>query len=204
MYDYSRFPYEKACPATRAIYDDIMDVLDISDREQIPSWALFIGEFPDKLAKKWSLIKSSIFENSLSPILRELLMVCISRSANSPYCEARHSYELMKMTNLGYEEVAYIIDGQSNAIIPDRYLHGVKVAKAILNSSCEQSEEHFNHLMASGFSSTEATEIMELMSAGIYISFYTKCLNIPLDKEIQAFLKKQKGVGFTEENDTDQ
>ena len=195
---YEKVSYSQAPKQTQLIYDDICLSLNIENKERIPNWASYVGGSPEVLSNTWQLIKAGVINNPLSPIMKELIMVAIATLSRSPYCQTVHSYNAIKLTNLTYAELKEIIEGTSQALLPDAYHAAVQAAKDFCQSDCLHNEEVVARLKESGFEESDIAHLIHLVTVSVFVSNFTRIMNLPVEEGLEAHLDKseQKFICF--------
>ncbi len=115
--------YEKASPAVRAVYDDIMAT---RKTDKVTNFWKALAHDPVRLKRTWEDTKSIMAAGALDPLVKELLYIAVSVSNQCDYCIAAHSVSARKkgMSEAMFNEMLAVV-GLANS--NNRLVAGLQV-----------------------------------------------------------------------------
>lgn len=167
-------------PQLNILYQEIRAGLGC---KTLPNWVTYLGNNYINLKSIWVFFKEVTTSKALSGLLKELIVFAVSYKSGSSYCAEFHASEAIKLSsNLDFNQLKDIVDGQSNGYIPDRYITAITFAVAHSQSKCNLTDEGYNALLEQGFEHEEIQEIFSLCALALAFNSFTKGMNIPIDK----------------------
>lgn len=183
MSNYHPVSYQNASPELRALYDEIVVTLKMSEP---PNWLLYLGGAPHLVKGMWCMLKSVLVEGNLPPLLQELILFTVAYHRSAPYCLDLHASNVLRMTDtLDYQDLRQIACNESQGIIPDSYHAALKVAIKLATSTCRLEKTDFDNLLAAGFDQIQCMEVNTLVSAALYFNTYTFASDLPIEESIK-------------------
>lgn len=162
------------------LYNDIKLTCNI---EKLPNWAVYLGNNPQHLQAIWNFLQTITRNCSLSPLLQELIIFSVSYKSGSAYCAEFHASEAIKLNSaLDFEQLREIVSGESNGILPRRYIEAIRFAVKHSKSNCNIGEEETCEIILKGFDLESVQEIFSLCALASAFNNFTKGMNIPIDE----------------------
>ena len=100
--------YEAACPAVRAVYDDIIAT---RRTDYVNNFWKALAHDPVILKRTWESVKQVMSAGSLDVLTKELVYLAVSVTNQCPYCTASHTVAARKagMTNDMFSELMAVV-----------------------------------------------------------------------------------------------
>ena len=181
--------YEDATDELKSIYADIKTSFSVDD---VPNWALFLGSQTQILAMLVDFTKKVYAQESIPQLLRELIIFCVSVSNEADYCRQYHAHSALSLSQgMTYQDLENMLQGNSSAYIPERYVKIIEATKAYIVSNCP-SKSKSEDLRSSCENDDEYKELVNVIALATLFNTYTKAFEIPIDEsaKILDFNKK--------------
>ncbi len=189
---YKKISYRQASEEVRQVYDEVISTFALDNQHEIPNLILYLGDNPDMLKATWSLIKAGILETPhISELLRELLVVTISRAQGSVYCEAMHYCNLLKLAMFSYDELEHILALDPSDSLPEQEQVLLAAVKTLANTDCKYTSQDISKLTEQGCSKAQVLDTINLYNTVTYLNNFTIVANLPIDQTVVEFLRKQ-------------
>lgn len=189
---YQKVSYDDAPEAVRSTYDEVLREFELNNKDDIPNLFLYLGSNPDILSATWALIKAGVLNTKHIPdLLRELIIVELSRGQESAYCEALHFCNALKLSELEYAEISNILTGESKKSLPELYHVALDMVRKLVKTDCKYIATDITSLLDKGFSQEQVQEIVHVINTMNYIHSITVAADLPIDQSVIEFLRSK-------------
>jgi AhpD family alkylhydroperoxidase len=115
--------YDKAPPAVRAVYDDIMKTRKV---DWINNFWKALANDPAQLARTWEQVKQVMAPGALDPLVKEMVYIAVSATNGCEYCTYSHTASARKqgMSDAMLMELMAVV-GLAN--LTNRVVNGLRV-----------------------------------------------------------------------------
>jgi AhpD family alkylhydroperoxidase len=115
--------YDKAPPAVRAVYDDIMQTRKV---DWINNFWKALANDPAQLARTWEQVKQVMAPGALDPLVKEMVYIAVSATNGCEYCTCSHTASARKqgMSDAMLMELMAVV-GLAN--LTNRVVNGLRV-----------------------------------------------------------------------------
>jgi AhpD family alkylhydroperoxidase len=115
--------YDKAPPAVRAVYDDIMQTRKV---DWINNFWKALANDPAQLARTWEQVKQVMAPGALDPLVKEMVYIAVSATNGCEYCTYSHTASARKqgMSDAMLMELMAVV-GLAN--LTNRVVNGLRV-----------------------------------------------------------------------------
>jgi AhpD family alkylhydroperoxidase len=115
--------YDKAPPAVRAVYDDIMQTRKV---DWINNFWKALANDPAQLARTWEQVKQVMAPGALDPLVMEMVYIAVSATNGCEYCTCSHTASARKqgMSDAMLMELMAVV-GLAN--LTNRVVNGLRV-----------------------------------------------------------------------------
>lgn len=179
----SRFPlveYDDASSEVREIYDDILKYHSF-----LPNWFKSQGGNPNILRGNWMKVKLNLFSGMVPLILKQMILVSISRARDCAYCTAIHGHSLKTLSAEFNDGVPFGLDEDlHHPLVPASYQVALDVVTRIGMDPYRTHQEDFDLLAEEGFSTAEIQELAGVAGLAIFVNTYADISGVPIDLEV--------------------
>lgn len=182
-----RFPlveYQDASAEVQLIYDDILKY-----HHFVPNWFKCQASNPGILKGNWAKVKVNLFVGEVPLILKQMILLSISRARGCKYCVAIHAHSLKLLSaELNGGKIFDLPDNLDSFLIPSSYKVAVDVVTRIGMNPQSTSAGDIQELADEGFSTPEIQELIAQADLAIFINTFSDIAGIPVDEEIKALI----------------
>lgn len=152
---------DKNSPDTRDIYDAL---LRHSSAAEPPPWLNSPDHAPGLVKTWWDKNRGCLLKGELPVVLKELVVFVASRPGGAGYCSACHAHAaLQRDPTPGYRDLVSILDPQSTVPLPVSHRMALQFADQMAQGERAVTLEDFEKLLASGFTESEARELLSVI-----------------------------------------
>jgi hypothetical protein len=177
--------YGDASPEVQAIYDEVMA---FTGAEDVFNFLKAFGNNERVLQAYWSLLKHTLFEGDVPPLLKQLILFKISVDYGNTYCASLHGRTVLRIDpTISYDELIAMSEG-GNMDLPASYSVALDVVsrmalqpKSVANASFDFEEQ----LRAEGYSEQEIDELIAVAGFGVLLNTMTDIVHIPSEEPLE-------------------
>ncbi len=177
--------YEDATPEVKAIYDEIMETMG---EPEVFNVFKVLGANATILRAVWSMLKGTLIEGEIPPLLKQLILFRISVITGNKYCESLHAHAACNIDpTFTYDDLIALSEGQELEKLPSSFRVAIEiVTEAAINPKGieDESFEFEEELRDEGFSESEIDELMAQAYFGVMMSLITDAYEIPLESPL--------------------
>ena len=175
---YKLIEYDQATPQVKAIYNEIIDSLGFSD---VPNFFKAQGQYPIFLNSTWNSVKQILVKAPhVSRLVKEMILVAISRATKCKYCEAAH---LALCEILDYKSMLNEKDR-----LPARAAGLIEIA--IVTSIDRDGKKAKELCEAWQVYDQEKLELVAMGALSLYLNIVADSLEVPIDESITKVLDR--------------
>jgi len=128
------------------------------------------------------ILKQVLLTGELSRIVKEMILVAISRSRGCNYCAATH-LACCKMLGLDEENLNALAEN-IDKVLPERMQALIDFVVKSANTPIEVQEADFVKLKEFGFKNSEIIEAVAMTGLSVYLNVIADTLKVELDVEL--------------------
>lgn len=174
--------YDEASPAVQAIYDEIMQT---TGEPAVLNVFKALGHSETVLRAVWSMLRGTLIEGEIPPLLKQLILFRISVHTGNRYCEALHAQTACNLDpTFTYDDLLALSEGKELEKLPSSFRVALEVVSRAALQPKSIADEDFDfeeQLRDEGFSEKEIDELMAQAYFGIMMNLVTDAYEIPLD-----------------------
>ena len=175
-------PYEQASRAVQDIYDEIMETMG---EPAVPNIFKALGNNERVLRAVWSMLRGTLIEGEIPPLLKQLILFRISVHAGNRYCEALHAHTACNLDpTFTYDDLVALSEGKDLEKLPSSFQVAIEVVSRAALKPKSITEEDFDfeeRLRDEGFTEEEIDELMAQAYFGVMMNLVTDAYDVPVD-----------------------
>lgn len=166
---------EEADGKAREVFEDIQQSFGM-----VPNLFKAYALRPGILQAKWNKVKAVMQEGELSPQLKQMIAVVVSKANECQYCVNAHSAALAMM-GMSQQQIRQIIENVEAADLPTADALALKLTVKSTRDPRSITDQEMDHLKKLGYSDAQVVEIFSVSALFTALNKFIDTLQIPID-----------------------
>lgn len=174
--------YEQASDDVKAIYDDIMQVMNMPF---VLNWFKCQASNLTLLNGNWQKVKSTMLSGQIPMLLKQLIYYNVSKKRGCKYCTFVHGTTANSLSHLLNDDSSFnVTDNLESGYIPSSYKVAIQVVtRCALDPLCT-TQDDFEALRDEGFSDSEVQELMAQADLIVMLNTMADISGVEIDAEL--------------------
>lgn len=185
---HSLVEFDDASMPVQAVYSDY---LCSTNSYELPNWLKSLGHSEIQADALWHNAKTVMLQGELPLVVKELVIFIVSVTNGSPYCSSAHAHALLSLdSTLTYDDLVKLTKDRDSVPLPPASRAAIDFAVKVAVNPVAVEDADFDRLTACGFSQTQISELLEVITLGNTFNTYAITMQLPLDKGYAPILQE--------------